>query len=155
MRRPSRRTWTRPTSRRTRRCLETEGCSRPRESTISPTGRSSRARKARMSRRRASAMALKASKVVAARGTGGEYIPIWEYVKSFFERGKMRSKNQVCLAVRRKGRPTRKGGRGAGPELNALAPKGRRGECVRVWRGAELERLGAAGCWRGKLPLGA
>src|SRR5262249_2167088 len=79
--RPSRRTWTRPTSLRTRRCLETEGCSRLSASTISPTERSSRARKERISRRRGSAAAVKASEVVEARGMWREYIPIWEYVK--------------------------------------------------------------------------
>src|SRR5438045_6564546 len=66
--RPSRRTVTSPTSCRTRKCLETEGCSKPREATISPTGRSSRAKKLRISRRRGSATALKASEVVEARG---------------------------------------------------------------------------------------
>src|SRR6266852_8170471 len=58
-----------------------EGCSRFMLATISVTERSCRARKLRMSRRRGSAMALKASEVVEARGMGGEYIPIWEYVK--------------------------------------------------------------------------
>src|SRR5882762_1529292 len=68
MLRPSRRTVTRPTSFKTRRCLETEGCSRERASTIWLTVRSSKARKDRMSRRRGSATALKASEVVEARG---------------------------------------------------------------------------------------
>src|SRR5262249_24351293 len=47
---------------------------------MSPTGRSRAARKTRMSRRRTSAMALKTSVVVAARGTPAHHIPIWEYV---------------------------------------------------------------------------
>src|SRR5215472_10680382 len=81
MRRPSRRTLTKPTSRSTRRCLETEGCSRFRLSTMSPTGRSCSARKLRISRRRGSATALKASEVVAALGMEEQYMPIKEYVK--------------------------------------------------------------------------
>src|SRR6188508_3187666 len=48
---------------------------------MSLTGRSS-TRNARMSRRRASATALKTSDVVAARGTDRIYIPVTEYVKS-------------------------------------------------------------------------
>jgi hypothetical protein len=53
---------------RTRRCLETLGCSKPSVVTMSPTGRSCRARKERIARRRGSATALKASEVVEARG---------------------------------------------------------------------------------------
>src|SRR5258708_7787379 len=76
MLRPSRRTVTRPTSFRTRRCLETEGCWRERASTIWLTVRSSKARNDRMSRRRGSATALKASEVVEARGMGRIYTHI-------------------------------------------------------------------------------
>src|SRR3954463_9323844 len=65
---PSRRTETRPTSFRTRRCLDTDGCPIPSASAMSPTVRSSNARNVRMSRRRGSATALKASDVVVARG---------------------------------------------------------------------------------------
>src|SRR5712692_187426 len=84
MRRPSRRTLTRPTSNNTRRFFETDGCSSPSESTISPTGRSCRAIKFRISRRRGSATALNTSEVVAALAMAQQYIPIWEYVKHFF-----------------------------------------------------------------------
>src|SRR5579883_2479072 len=73
---PSRRTRTSPTSFRTFRCFETEGCSKPSAATISPTGRSCNARKLRISRRRGSATALKASDVVAARGM----VPIYSYI---------------------------------------------------------------------------
>src|SRR3954467_5899968 len=66
-RRPSSRTATAPTSRSTRRCLDTCGCARPTSATRSPTGRSPPARASRISRRRGSAMALNASAVVAAR----------------------------------------------------------------------------------------
>src|SRR6266404_324191 len=76
MLRPSRRADTRPTSFKTRRCLETEGCSRDKASTIWLTVRSSKARKDRMSRRRGSATALKASEVVEARGMGRIYTHI-------------------------------------------------------------------------------
>src|SRR5258708_9966631 len=76
MLRPSRRTVTRPTSFKTRRCLETEGCSSDKASTIWLTVRSSEARKDRMSRRRGSATALKASEVVEARGMGRIYTHI-------------------------------------------------------------------------------
>src|SRR5262245_57805801 len=48
---------------------------------MSPTGRSRPARRTRMSRRRTSAMAVKTSVVVAARGTTQHHIPMWEYVK--------------------------------------------------------------------------
>src|SRR5229473_3353870 len=82
--RPSRRTLTRPTSSKTRRCFETDGCSSPSESTISPTGRSCSAIKFKISRRRGSATALNASEVVAARAIPAHYIPIWEYVKHYF-----------------------------------------------------------------------
>src|SRR5215472_10581230 len=50
-----------------RRCFDTDGCGSPSAPTMSLTGRSSAARKARMSRRRGSAMALNGSDVVAAR----------------------------------------------------------------------------------------
>src|SRR5689334_6528168 len=39
-----------------------------------------------MSRRRCSATALNASEVVAARGIRRQYMPIWAYVKTFFDR---------------------------------------------------------------------
>jgi hypothetical protein len=51
---------------------------------MSPTGRSVAARKMRMSRRRGSATALKASEVVLALAMAEHYIPIKEYVKDFF-----------------------------------------------------------------------
>jgi hypothetical protein len=51
---------------------------------MSPTGRSCSARYLRMSRRRGSATALKASEFVAALGMVREYIPIWEYSKGLF-----------------------------------------------------------------------
>src|SRR6266404_2222003 len=76
MLRPSPRAVTRPTSLRTRRCLETLGCSKPSAVTMSPTGRSCRARKERIARRRGSATALKASEVVEARGMGPIYTHI-------------------------------------------------------------------------------
>jgi hypothetical protein len=64
---PFRRTRTNPTSRNTRRCFETDGCSIPNPATISPTGFSADAKKLKISLRRGSATALKASEVVAAR----------------------------------------------------------------------------------------
>src|SRR5258708_40297434 len=70
---PSRRSSTRPTSNSTRRCLETEGCGKFRVETISLTARYWETRKLRMSRRRGSATALKASEVVEARGMIGSY----------------------------------------------------------------------------------
>src|ERR1700740_2683562 len=85
MLRPSRRTVTRPTSFKTRRCLETLGCSKPSAVTISPTGRSCRARKERIARRRGSATALKASEVVEARGMGLIYTHIGICQAEFFE----------------------------------------------------------------------
>src|SRR5882724_6582388 len=86
MLRPSRRTVTRPTSFRTRRCLETEGCWRERASTIWLTVRSSKARNDRMSRRRGSATALKASEVVEARGMGRIYTHIGICQELFWRR---------------------------------------------------------------------
>src|SRR3954470_17063849 len=65
--RPSSRTSTRPTSRSTRKCLETCGWASPSRTTRSLTGRSPPARTSRISRRRGSATALNASAVVAAR----------------------------------------------------------------------------------------
>src|SRR5919198_586576 len=67
--RPSSRTSTAPTSRRTRRCLDTCGWARPSSRTRSFTGRSPPARTSRSWRRRGSATALNASVVVAARAT--------------------------------------------------------------------------------------
>ena len=64
---PLRLTLTSPTSRNTRRCFETEGCSKPSLLTMSPTGRSPSARNSRISRRRGSATALNPSEVVDAR----------------------------------------------------------------------------------------
>src|SRR5208283_1282076 len=71
--RPSRRTSTRPTSNSTRKCLETEGCGKSSRATMSPTGRSWATSKPRMSRRRGSATALKASEVVVARAMRQSY----------------------------------------------------------------------------------
>src|ERR671915_202992 len=68
--RPSSRTSTAPTSRSTRRCLDTCGWARPSRPTRSFTGRSPPARRSRIWRRRGSATALNASAVVAARATG-------------------------------------------------------------------------------------
>ena len=73
-RRPSRLTVTRPTSRSTCRCFETDGCSSSSASAISPTERSSAAMNSRMCRRRGSAMALNGSDVVEARGMSCIYI---------------------------------------------------------------------------------
>src|SRR5215217_6012370 len=70
VRRPSRLTVTRPTSRSTCRCFETEGCASSSASAMSLTERSSAAMNSRMSRRRGSAIALNGSEVVAARGMG-------------------------------------------------------------------------------------
>lgn len=81
---PSRRTSTSFTSRSTRKCFDTEGCSNPSLITISPTDRSPVARNCNISRRRGSATALNASDVVAALAMPQRYIPIWEYVKPFF-----------------------------------------------------------------------
>jgi pyrroloquinoline quinone biosynthesis protein B len=66
---PLRRTRTSPTSLSTRRCFDTDGCSMPSLTTSSPTGDSAAAKKSRISRRRGSATALKASEVVVARAT--------------------------------------------------------------------------------------
>src|SRR3954471_11416798 len=65
--RPASRTSTAPTSRSTRRCLETWGWASPSAPTSSLTGRSPPARTSRISRRRGSATAVNASAVVAAR----------------------------------------------------------------------------------------
>src|SRR5882762_6369621 len=86
MLRPSRRAVTRPTSFKTRRCLETEGCSRDKASTIWLTVRSSKARKDRISRRRGSATALKASELVEARGMGRIYTHIGICQELFWRR---------------------------------------------------------------------
>ena len=68
--RPSSRTCTSPTSRSTRRCLDTCGCARPsRRRGRSPAARPSASR-SRICRRRGSATALNASAVVAARAMG-------------------------------------------------------------------------------------
>src|SRR5919199_2785718 len=72
-RRPSSRTSTAPTSRSTRRCLETCGCASPSSRTRSFTGRSRSAMRSRICRRRGSATALNASAVVAARATTALY----------------------------------------------------------------------------------
>src|ERR1019366_108347 len=66
-RRPSARHVTRPTSLRTRRCLETCGWEIDSSSTIAPTAFSPARNASRISRRCASAIALKTSDVVAAR----------------------------------------------------------------------------------------
>src|SRR5688572_14473659 len=79
--RPSSRTSTAPTSRSTRRCLDTCGWARPSSRTRSFTGRSPPVRRSRICRRRGSATALNASAVVAALAIVEHYIPIWEYVK--------------------------------------------------------------------------
>src|SRR5688500_14638678 len=73
--RPSSRTSTAPTSRSTRRCLDTCGWARPSSATRSLTGRSPPARTSRICRRRGSATALKASAVVAARATAAIIFP--------------------------------------------------------------------------------
>jgi hypothetical protein len=73
---PSRRTSTSFTSKSTRKCFETEGCSKPSLITISPTDRSPVARNCNISRRRGSATALNASDVVAALAMPKHYIPI-------------------------------------------------------------------------------
>src|SRR3954471_18241890 len=64
--RPLRRTCTRPTSRSTRRCLETDGWSSLIRPTMSPTGSSLTTSRPRISLRRGSATALNTSEVVAA-----------------------------------------------------------------------------------------
>src|SRR5687768_10353253 len=69
--RPSSRTATAPTSRSTRRCLDTCGCDSPSVRTRSFTGRSPPTRASRICRRRGSATALNASVVVAARAMAG------------------------------------------------------------------------------------
>src|SRR3990170_5511597 len=79
--RPCSRTSTSPTSRRTRRCLDTAGCASPSSSTRSFTGRSRSETTSRICRRRASATALNAPAVVAARAMAGRYMPISLYVK--------------------------------------------------------------------------
>src|SRR5215217_901168 len=80
-RRPSSRASTAPTSRSTRRCLDTSGWDIPNLRTRSPTGRSPEARRSRICRRRGSATALNASVVVAARAMKALYITVWLYVK--------------------------------------------------------------------------
>src|SRR4029450_4656750 len=82
---PSRLAVTRPTSRSTNKCFETDGWFRSSASAISDTERSSPAMNSRVLRRRGSAIALKGSEVVAARGIPELYIPIWECVKYDFE----------------------------------------------------------------------
>src|ERR671910_2473250 len=67
--RPSSRTSTAPTSRSTRRCLDTCGWASPSRRTRSFTGRSPPTRRSRICRRRGSATALNASAVVAALAT--------------------------------------------------------------------------------------
>jgi hypothetical protein len=67
---------TRPTSRSTRRCFETDGCASTRASTMSETGCSSAARKLRIARRWGSATALNTSELVAARGTPAIIFPL-------------------------------------------------------------------------------
>jgi len=64
---PLLRTRTNPTRRSTFKCFDTEGCSMRNRTTRSPTGNSPPASKSKISRRRGSATALKASEVVAAR----------------------------------------------------------------------------------------
>src|SRR5262244_719544 len=131
--RPSRRAWTRPTSLRTRRCLETEGCSTQRASTISLTVRSLRARKESMSRRRGSATALKASEVVEARGMKGEYIPIWEYVKRNFEL-LLKWNNSLFLL----GLSGSRSGHGRGGRLGFVGPKVDSGSSPGAFVGSEI-----------------
>src|SRR5438270_9380370 len=82
--RPFRRTRTSPTSRNTRRCFETEGCSSRSATTICPTSRSSFARYLRISRRRGSATALNGSEVVAALAMSKIYSYIGICVKPLF-----------------------------------------------------------------------
>src|SRR3954468_2206644 len=96
---PSRRTETRPTSFKTRRCLDTDGCPIPSASTISPTVRSSNARNVRMSRRRGSATALKASEVVVARGMKTIYTHIGIYKNEKLGSFKRRSDQCSILNV--------------------------------------------------------
>ena len=74
--RPSFRQRTRSTVRSTPRCLDTWGWGSFSRSTISPTAASPLERDRRMSRRLASAMALKASVVVAALATATSYVDI-------------------------------------------------------------------------------
>src|SRR5829696_8641787 len=71
--RPWSRTWTAPTSRSTRRCLDTWGWARPSSPTRSLTAFSPPARASRSSRRRGSATALKASAVVATLAMRASY----------------------------------------------------------------------------------
>src|SRR5215472_1448354 len=79
-RRPSARQLTSPTSLRTRRCFETWGWDIDRSLTIAPTGFSPVISASRISRRCASATALKTSDVVEALATL-HYIPVSEYVE--------------------------------------------------------------------------
>src|SRR6185503_16207107 len=72
-------------------------------STMSVTERSPGARNTRMSRRRASAMALKASVVVAARGTAADYIPTTEYVKAAVKPSQISAETGGLRAVSRSG----------------------------------------------------
>ena len=56
-----------------------------------------------MSRRRGSATALNASEVVEARAMGQQYIPIWEYVKRFFQGSRFCQRDpRVQRSTRRK-----------------------------------------------------
>src|SRR5262245_21550230 len=72
--RPLLHTETTPTLRSTLRCLDTAGCGRPMATTSAPTGSvPRRASTSRICRRRGSAMALKTSVVVAARGMSALY----------------------------------------------------------------------------------
>src|ERR687895_2233487 len=74
--RPWSRTSTAPTSRSTRRCLDTCGCAIRSTRTRSFTGRSPPASTSRICRRRGSATALNASSVVAARAMAESYTHI-------------------------------------------------------------------------------
>src|ERR671911_2691437 len=76
MRISSSRTSTAPTSRSTRRCLDTCGWASPSSATRSLTERSPRASTSRIARRRGSATALNASAVVAARAIAELYADI-------------------------------------------------------------------------------
>src|SRR5215210_4815931 len=76
---PSPRTSTAPTSRSTRKCLDTSGWDIPSIRTSSFTDRSPEARTSRISRRLGSATALNASVVVAARAMRKLYIHIVIY----------------------------------------------------------------------------
>src|SRR3990172_4531561 len=103
---PCSRTSTSPTSRRTRRCLETAGCASPSSSTRSFTGRSRSASTSRICRLRGSATALNASAVVAARAMAGRYIPISLYVKTRRSRDESRRPASGRDALGRIGGPS-------------------------------------------------